>query len=265
MHVYKTKYLERILGIPASAIRSLVRAGHIESQRGDRGRRGFTFQDLIVMRTANALRAAGISGHKVNRVLRDLRARLPPRMPLSSVAILGAGERIVVRKGPHTWDADTGQYLLPLQAESDAGNVLLINSRDDERARADDYFNQAYLAELDDGAGAAAAYERCLQLRPDHREARINLGRLLHIEGRLEEAEKIYRGAIARDCDTLFNLGVVLEDLGRESDAITAYGEALSLDPNCADAHYNLARLYDGAGRARESMRHLLAYRRLSR
>jgi tetratricopeptide (TPR) repeat protein len=265
MHVYKTKYLERILGIPASAIRSLVRAGHIEAQRGDRGRRGYTFQDLIVMRTASALRAAGISGHKVNRVLRDLRARLPPRMPLSSVAILGAGERIVVRKGSHTWDADTGQYLLPLQPETDTGGVRLIGDRDDERARADDYFNQAYVAEADDRAGAVAAYERCLQLRPDYREARINLGRLFHVGGRLDEAEKIYRGAVEKDCDTLFNLGVVLEDLGRESDAITAYGEALSLDPNCADAHYNLARLYEGAGRARESMRHLLAYRRLSR
>jgi tetratricopeptide (TPR) repeat protein len=60
-----------------------------------------------------------------------------------------------------------------------------------------------------------------------------------------------------------FNLGVLLEDMGRESDAITAYREALGQDPAFADAHFNLARLYEHAGDARNSLRHLLAYRRL--
>ncbi|MDB6082928.1 MAG: hypothetical protein JWN43_809 [Gammaproteobacteria bacterium] len=267
MHVYKRKYLERVLGIRASAIRSLVRAGHVEPQRGHPGRRGYSFQDLIVMRTASALRAAGISGYKVNRVLRDLRARLPARMPLSGLAILASGQRIIVRQGPRRWDADSGQYLLAFEAEVEAGSIHLIDRSDelDELARSDELFSEGYVAEADDPAAAMEAYSRCLQLRPDHREARINLGRLLHAQGRLAEAENTYRGALERDCDTLFNLGVVLEDLARKDDAATAYGDALSLDPNCADAHYNLARLHDAAGRRRESLRHLLAYRRLSR
>ena len=46
-------------------------------------------------------------------------------------------------------------------------------------------------------------------------------------------------------------------------DAIVAYREALALDPQLADAHFNLARLYEKATDAMASFRHLLAYRRL--
>jgi len=61
----------------------------------------------------------------------------------------------------------------------------------------------------------------------------------------------------------LFNLAVLLEDLDREPDAIVAYREALALDPQLADAHFNLALLYDRARNPKASLRHLLAYRRM--
>jgi tetratricopeptide (TPR) repeat protein len=61
----------------------------------------------------------------------------------------------------------------------------------------------------------------------------------------------------------VFNLAVLLEDLDRERDAIVAYREALALDPQLADAHFNLARLYERARDPKSSLRHLLAYRRM--
>jgi tetratricopeptide (TPR) repeat protein len=61
-----------------------------------------------------------------------------------------------------------------------------------------------------------------------------------------------------------FNHAVLLEDLGREPDAIRAYRGALALDPEFADAHFNLARLYERAQDAKSSLRHLLAYRRVT-
>jgi hypothetical protein len=42
-----------------------------------------------------------------------------------------------------------------------------------------------------------------------------------------------------------------------------AYRNALALDPSFADAHFNLARLYERAGQSKNALRHLLAYRRL--
>jgi tetratricopeptide (TPR) repeat protein len=60
-----------------------------------------------------------------------------------------------------------------------------------------------------------------------------------------------------------FNLAVLLEDLGREPDAIKAYRETLAMDPQFADAHFNIARLYERAQDPQASLRHLLAYRRM--
>jgi tetratricopeptide (TPR) repeat protein len=89
------------------------------------------------------------------------------------------------------------------------------------------------------------------------------LGRLLHIAGRLAEAERVYRCADQADSLLAFNLAVLLEDLDREPEAIQCYREALTLDPELADAHFNLARLYERARDPKASLRHLLAYRRM--
>jgi len=61
-----------------------------------------------------------------------------------------------------------------------------------------------------------------------------------------------------------FNLAVVLEDLHREPDAIAAYREALALDPQFADAHFNLAGLYERRGEKAAALRHLKTYKRLT-
>ena len=44
-----------------------------------------------------------------------------------------------------------------------------------------------------------------------------------------------------------------------------AYEQALASDPNNADAQYNVSRLHERAGRKADAIRHLKAYRRLTR
>jgi tetratricopeptide (TPR) repeat protein len=129
--------------------------------------------------------------------------------------------------------------------------------------RASAAFERGVALEEKDPRGARAAYEACLAEDARHVEARVNLGRLLHLEGRLREAEGVYRGIDAGDPLLKFNLAVLLEDLDREAEAMSAYRNALALDPGLADAHFNLARLHERAGNARDALRHLLAYRRL--
>ena len=262
MHVYKTKDLERLLGIPAATVRALIRAKHIQPRPAGAGQSSFTFQELILMRTATALRAAGISGYKINRALRQLRTRLPGNTPVSGVSLSAAGKHIAIRRGSRSWDADSGQYHLTLEVVA-AAAIRPLDRRGIAAVRAREFFDQGYVAEADDGPAAIAFYERCLALQPDHRDARLNLGRLLHQAGELDAAAAVF-GAAAADNSAAFNLGVVLEDLGRPSEAIDAYQRALILDPGFIDAHYNLARLHAAAGRSRDSLRHLLAYRRLN-
>ena len=56
---------------------------------------------------------------------------------------------------------------------------------------------------------------------------------------------------------------MLFEDLGDTDAALTAYQTALQEDPDLADCHYNLARLYESRGLAQHAIRHLGQYRRL--
>jgi tetratricopeptide (TPR) repeat protein len=63
----------------------------------------------------------------------------------------------------------------------------------------------------------------------------------------------------------LYNLGVLLEDLGRKSEAAATYEAALRGDPALADCHYNLALLCEALDKPKEAIRHMAQYRRLTR
>ena len=89
---------------------------------------------------------------------------------------------------------------------------------------------------------------------------------MLHEAGRLAEGERVYRRAIAvcgEDPLLLYNLGVLLDDMGRKSAAMDAYEKALRADPRLADCHYNLALLCKSLGRPRQALKHMAQYRRL--
>ncbi len=89
---------------------------------------------------------------------------------------------------------------------------------------------------------------------------------MLHESGRYAQAERVYRNAIqvcGNEPLLLFNLGVLLDDRGRKSDAIQTYEEALRIEPSLADCHYNLALLYEDVQKPKSAIRHMAQYRRL--
>jgi tetratricopeptide (TPR) repeat protein len=265
MHAYDTKDLERLFGLPASAVRALSRAGNINPVRRG-GKLHYSFHDLVVLRTASALRAAKISSQKINKTLQELRAALPADSALNQLSLTALGNRIAIREGQTLRESESGQYALALEIVEEKGRLHVITRQDAAAApgaSAEEHFAKALALEETDPPAARSAYEATLKADPNHLEARINLGRLLHLDGRLAEAEQVYRFGGQAEPFLVFNLAVLLEDLGREPEAIVAYREALALDPQFADAHFNLARLYERARDPKSSLRHLLAYRRM--
>jgi tetratricopeptide (TPR) repeat protein len=60
-----------------------------------------------------------------------------------------------------------------------------------------------------------------------------------------------------------FQLGSVLEDLGRATDAIPELRESARLDPNYAEPHFALARIFHKLGRESDAQVEVQMYRRL--
>jgi tetratricopeptide (TPR) repeat protein len=92
----------------------------------------------------------------------------------------------------------------------------------------------------------------------------VNLGRLLHEDGKTGAAEVHYRIALTanpKHAAAAFNLGVALEDRGKLREAAQAYERALASDPDFLDAHYNLGLLYEKLGKPAAAIRHLSAYK----
>ena len=124
-------------------------------------------------------------------------------MPLSGLSINAVGDRVVVKEGASRWQAESGQYLLAFEGDPAAGGLKVIEPKAEPDA----------------------------SLLEDE----IDQGFDLHEAGRLAEAEAVYRKALEAhgpDALLLYNLGVLLEDMKRKTEAIEAYQAALNVDPH---------------------------------
>ncbi|MGB5080514.1 MAG: tetratricopeptide repeat protein [Burkholderiales bacterium] len=266
MREYGVRDVERLLRLPRSTILRLVQAGFVSPGRGTRREYRFSFQDLIVLRTAQALAAAKVPPKRITQSLKALRRKLPATVPLSGLNISAVGERVVVKEGGARWRADSGQYLLALEVDPADGSINVADPVEAAAPRAEEWFDKGLRLENGNLRAARDAYERALAVDPAHLDAHINLGRLLHESGRLTDAERAYRRALqacGADPVLLYNLGVLLEDMGRKEEAVEAYERTLHRNPQMADCHYNLALLCEELGRPKHAIRHMAQYRRL--
>jgi tetratricopeptide (TPR) repeat protein len=274
MKFYTTRDVARLLGWSEAQVRSHARVGYLAPARGPRNAYRFSFQDLVLLRTAKALSEARVGPRRVRRALRALARELPDGRSLSGLRLSSDGSRVVVRDGRDAWQPESGQLVLDFEIAELAQRAAPVARRLIHRARRSDEpltAEQWYTLGLDLESAAPPeareAYVRALALDPRHASARVNLGRWLQADGHPAEAVAQYRVALAahpRHPTAAFNLGTALEELGRRAEAIEAYRRALQADAGFADAHFNLARLYEQTGKRAAALRHLQEYRHLS-
>lgn len=274
MKGYTARDVAKLLGLTVDQVRSFARAGLVDPGRGRRGEYRFSFQDLVLLRTAKGLLAERIPARTVRRSLQMLKERLPAGRPLTAVQIAAQGDRIVVRDGKTVWSPESGQIQFDFDVAKLAKKVAPLARRNAEEAMeseddlgAEDWFDVG--CELEAGAPEQArdAYRRTLELDPAHADARLNIGRLLHESGQLNAAEAHYRMALdlrPDDATAAFNLGVCLEDLERFDAAAEAYQKAIDIEPTFPDPFYNLARLLERKGNQVAALKHLKTYRKLT-
>jgi tetratricopeptide (TPR) repeat protein len=92
---------------------------------------------------------------------------------------------------------------------------------------------------------------------PDSAEALQRLGTVLQLEGRRDEAEACYRGALARDRDyveALIGLGDVEAQRGDSASALKRYESAIEIDPHRPKAHLSTGRVLEAMGQTDQAL-----------
>lgn len=274
MHTYSTIDVAGLLDLSPARVRRLAESASLNPDREDRHHYRFSFQDLVLLRTALELENAGISAFRIHRALRELKLQLPSGRPLTAVRIMADGENVFVDDGRTTWDPDSGQVQFDFAVSDLAERVRPLDRRAakairnrDRELDADDWYELGCALEISSPGQAMEAFRRVIDLRPEHADARVNLGYLLHEAGDLPAAETLYLEALEAEPSNgtaAYNLGVVREDAKRPKDAIAAYLMAIEIDKTMADAHFNLSRLYEDADDRSEALKHLVNYRELN-
>ena len=100
-------------------------------------------------------------------------------------------------------------------------------------------------------AKAIEAQQRLAAARPQDAAVFNDLGNLLLLVPKPEEAEAAYRKAIELDPDkasALYNLGLLLQQRGELREAMKHYSHAVKVEPRHAWAHYQMGSIYERWG-----------------
>lgn len=262
--------MARLAKLTPSRVRSCVYAGFLSPTRGTRRRFEYTLHDLLVLRATRKLLDARLGPRRVAEVVGDLRRALPPERDVSSVNLTVEGDEVVVSEGQRRWRLGSGQLLLGFNRPPKKKTPVVEPIADDEEDDRAAYraFTRGLALETNAPDDAKEAYREALRLDPTAVPAMVNLGRLEHVAGHLDAAEVHYREALALDEDertAAFNLGILAEDREKPKLAIQRYLAVIEIDPDHADTHHRLARLYARLGRREAARRHTRLYRGLLR
>jgi len=259
--------VEEKYGVRRRVISELVSAGFIRPRRGARRQYQFAFRDVVLMRMAQELYANGISPKKTARFLQQLQRELPASA-FASARVAAVGKELAVRHDGRLRNA-SGQLLIDFDAgERRAPLAAFRRKRTASFDAAEHWYSEALLLERRDPVAAAQCYRDAITADQGFEKAYVNLSHLLLENGQaLEACITLEEGLAHCPYSALmhFNMAIAHEDMQNLREAMACYERALRCDPRFADAHFNLARLHQEAGRTADAIRHLNAYRRLAR
>ena len=249
--------VSRLLNVTTTRLNSLDKNGVVTPSGRRRGRRAYTFTDLIALRTAQGLLAQRVRLRDVTRAIAALRKSLPNvARPLAELKIASDGKRVVVYSGEGAFEPITGQMVLDLEVRALRDDVvrLLRPTAGRERARTA-YELYLHASQLDEDPAtmneAEGLYSQAIELDPWLSIAYTNLGNIRFRRHQVSEAEALYRKALAidpRQPEAQYNLGYVMLERGEAALAVPLFRGAIESDPKFSDAYFNLAMAFEQMG-----------------
>ncbi|MEX2125266.1 MAG: sulfotransferase [Woeseia sp.] len=150
---------------------------------------------------------------------------------------------------------DLGLVLLSLKRPAEAADVLRNAVRLDPELELAWFNLGKALAQLGFGKEADESFEKSFSLNPERKK--LAHAAEHHKEGRLEEAERLYREVVRdnpNNVDALRMLGRIAVSAGRNTDAERLYRRAVKLAPDFAGAITELGRVLKEQNRFEESI-----------
>lgn len=264
--MYTRADLLRILHVTPRQLANWERAGLITSLES------YSFSDLLEIKKVRDLCAMSVRPNVIRQSLDAMRKQAAgvEKPLLEAGAWSTSKHRVAFRHEGKLLEPIAGQFLMDFSEREKVVTSTPVprsepTPRENEVAS---WFARGIALEEDPDtqADAIAAYQRVLDLMPNHAAAHINLGTLYYNRQEFGLAERHYRQAIDADpryALAYFDLGNVLDETGRVHDAVQTYKTALQLAPTYADAHYNLALAYEKVREPRKALKHWQAYTKL--
>lgn len=266
---FTTREVAESLRMSANSVRHYVRRRLVSPARDRRGHYRFSFQDIVLLRTAKRLIADRIPPRKANRLLLDLHRHLSPTRPLASLKLVAEGDAVLACERDQIWDIESGQGVLNFQpSQTMAAKVRVLPQPglmvviETDAMDTDAWYNLGLDLEDVEPERAPEAYRKALELDPDNADAHVNLGRLYQLAGDLRSARRHYQRALeiaGAHPLAAYNLGTVFDEL----DELGRAAECYLLAADVPDAHYNLARIRELQGDELSARRHMRRYRML--
>ena len=265
MYRYSRADLLRILRLTARQLAGWEKAELVAAAES------YSFFDLLQIKKIRDLCAHKVRPAVIRQSLDAMQKQAAGmENPLLEAGAFSAGNRIAFRHEGRVVEPIAGQFMFDFAARDNV--VTSTSTRLVKPAPAPPdvagLFAQGIALEddLSTQAQAITAYQRVLELDPEHAAAHINLGTLHYNRQDYTLSEKHYRAAIEIDpryALAYFDLGNVLDETGRVAEAIQAYNTALQLAPTYGDAHYNVALAYEKVREPRKALKHWRAYVKL--
>ena len=256
----------RILQITPRQLANWERASLVNSAQS------YSFFDLLQVKKVRDLCAKSVRPTVIRQSLDAMQQRAAGMQnPLIEAGASSTNNRrVAFRHEGKLIEPIAGQFVMDFQPGEKVVTSTPVpvdepGEREDELA---ELFARGIAMEEDPSThgDAIAAYQRILEVDPEHAAAHINVGTLYYNRQEFALAERHYRAAVAADpryALAYFDLGNVLDETGRVQEAIQAYKSALQLAPTYADAHYNLALAFEKTREPRRALKHWQSYIKL--
>jgi len=263
--VYSRADLLRILHITARQLANWERNGLVDFIES------YSFSDLLEIKKVRDLCAMSVRPNVIRQSLDAMRKQAAGlERPLLEATPWSTKHRVAFRHEGKLLEPIAGQFLMDFSERE-----KVVTSAPPPKPEpvtneneVTSWFARGIALEEDPNTHneAIAAYQRVLDLAPNHAAAHINLGTLYYNRQEFSLAERHYRKAIEADSRyalAYFDLGNVLDETGRVHEAVQTYKTALQLAPTYADAHYNLALAYEKLREPRKALKHWQSYVKL--